>query len=101
VYGKERATDEALIGSFSLQTAIDDDVTSGLTRLHQEMGTMLPDAAKSQVQYEKGFQLMHHLEDMVGEADLQKFLQEFVQKYAYKSATSKDFTDTFDAFIAE
>lgn len=47
IYGKERANDEAFIGSFSLHTAIDNDQTSGLTQLHQDMGDRLPDAAKT------------------------------------------------------
>ena len=61
----------------------------------------LPDAAKSQVSYEKGFQMMHKLEEIVGESNLQKFLQLFIQKYSQKSVTSKDFTDSFDNFVLE
>jgi len=75
---------------------------SGLSKLHPSLADMqntTPDHAKSAVQYEKGFQLLHHLESLVGEKSFQKFLQSFITKYSQKSADAKDFTDTFEQHL--
>lgn len=72
LYGRERANNEALIESFNLQTAMDNikEEKTGLTKLSMDpydMKGSTPDIAKSAVAYEKGFQLLHHLESLVGE----------------------------------
>jgi aminopeptidase N len=54
---------------------------SGLTKLHQEMDGLAPDQAKSSVQYEKGFQLLHELESITGEKVFQSFMHTFINKY--------------------
>ena len=103
IYGAERANSEALIESFNLQTSLENMSTdSGLSKLHPSVSDMqntTPDHAKSAVQYEKGFQLLHHLETLVGEQSFQQFLQAFINKYAQKSADAKDFTDTFEQHL--
>lgn len=64
------------------------------------MEGIAPDQAKSAVQYEKGWQLLHQLEVIAGESTFQQFMQRFIQKYREQSVTSKDFTDTFEEFIS-
>ena len=63
------------------------------------MEGLTPDQAKSPVQYEKGFQLLHQLELITGEKTFQEFMQSFIKKYREQSVTSKDFSDTFESFI--
>jgi leukotriene-A4 hydrolase len=83
IYGKERANVESLIENTNLKTSISNlGQISGLTKLHEDMEGKSPDMAKSAVQYEKGFQMLHELEILAGETKFQEFMQYFVQKFA-------------------
>lgn len=102
IFGKDKAKAEALMESFNLDQSISNlGKHSPLTALHQNMSGVNPDQAKSSVQYEKGFQMLHQLETIVGEQNFQKFMQTFIHKFYESSATSKDFTQTFDNFVSE
>ena len=63
------------------------------------MDGLAPDQAKSSIQYEKGFLLLHQLEQITGEKVFQNFMNFFIKKYSEKSVTSEDFTNTFEEFI--
>lgn len=54
-----------------------------------------PDDSFSSVPYEKGFQLLFFLEQMVGEAPFLSFFQSYLQKFKYSTVTSQQFQDYF------
>jgi len=102
LYGQDRAKVESLIDNFSLNTALTNlEDKPGLTKLHLDMSGSTPESAKSNVQYQKGFQLLHHLESLIGEENFRQFLGVYVRTFYQGSATSRDFINTFQSFIEQ
>lgn len=102
LYGQERAKVECLIDNFSLNTALTNlEDKPGLTKLHLDMAGSTPESAKSNVQYNKGAQLLYHLESLIGEENMRQFLGYYVRTFYQGSATSRDFINTFEIFLQE
>uniref|UniRef100_A0A4W3J0Z8 Leukotriene A-4 hydrolase n=1 Tax=Callorhinchus milii TaxID=7868 RepID=A0A4W3J0Z8_CALMI len=65
--------------------------TNPLTNLVPDLRDTDPDDAFSSVPYEKGFALLYHLEEQLGGPDIfVGFLKTYIQMFAYKSVTTKD-----------
>jgi len=66
---------------------------AALTALVPPVEGIDPDDAFSLVPYEKGSALLHLLERTVGEAAFGAFFKAYVQKFKFKTLTSRDFRD--------
>jgi leukotriene-A4 hydrolase len=60
-----------------------------------------PDDAFSSIPYEKGFNFLYHLDNLVGREKWDAFIPHYFNKYHQKSLTSFEFKDTLLAFFAE
>lgn len=66
---------------------------SHLTCMVPALDNIDPDDAFSSVPYEKGYNLLTYIEQLVGEEAFSSFLQAWVAKFKFKTATSKDFVE--------
>ena len=74
--------------------------TNELTSLHPDSSIVKnPDNILSPIQGEKGFQMLVHMENLIGENFFKDFLVQYFNKFAFKSIDSQDFTDFFVNFI--
>jgi leukotriene-A4 hydrolase len=65
------------------------------TRLVQQLDDNDPDDSFSSVPYEKGFQLLFHLEQTVGESAFLAFFQAYLQKFKFSTVTLQQFREFF------
>ena len=100
LYGKDIYSLECVLGDIDLKEAIknygsEHNYTSlkPIFKLNDN-----PDDAFSSIPYEKGFQLLKFLEDLIGEQDFQIFLRSFLQKYAKKNCDTSNFITDFEEF---
>lgn len=70
------------------------------TKLVQNLGNADPDDAFSSVPYEKGSALLFTLEQALGDnARFEKFLKDYIQKYAYKTVSTEEWKEyLYDTF---
>lgn len=64
-----------------------------LTKLKLSIDDRNPDLALNSVPYQKGFALLHHIEEEVGEERMGKFVQQNFQAHAFSCMTTEDFVD--------
>lgn len=100
MFGEEMANLEACVGKDELKYAIGSfGVDHDFTRLAPDFRHIDPDDAFSTVPYEKGYTLIYFLESLVGKPNFQKIMQTYIQKYAQKSISSKDFICTYETEV--
>ena len=58
-----------------------------------------PDDAFSGIPYEKGFNLLWHLESIVGSVSFESFAKQYIAKYKFGTVTSGEFKDCFVKFF--
>ena len=88
------------LGNSSLFTDMADlGFNSTHTSLHPDYKGANPYDTFSSIPYEKGFQFMTHLENLVGQANIEKFLNGYFIKYRGKSVVYTDFWTTFQEFL--
>jgi len=68
------------------------------TKLVWPLGDQDPDDAFSGVPYEKGFCTLNHLENLIGTPKFEAFAKEYVVAFKFKSLTTGDFKDFFEAY---
>jgi aminopeptidase N len=83
------------------QNALDESVTrfgkdSPLTRLRTELAGVDPDEAFSSIPYEKGARFVTLLEQTVGRARFDRFIQAYLGRFRFTSITTEDFTAFLD-----
>src|SRR5690606_23188898 len=96
LYGKDRATMEAMLGRQDLEEelqAVDEDDE----RLALDLAGRDPDTALTDVAYEKGALFLSALEAAYGREVFDRFLQRGFETHAFGSVTTR----TFEAFLAE
>lgn len=59
----------------------------------------MPDNSFSEIPYEKGFQLLFHLEKLLGEENMQSLIREHVLKHSQQSVGYKAFVKVFNNFV--
>jgi len=79
---------------------IDYGLTSNYSSLFPQVGNNLPDDAFSTVPYEKGFQLLYHMESLIGDDNMQTLLRGWIDEYKQKSVNYTVFGDYFTKFLA-
>ncbi|TGZ83910.1 leukotriene A-4 hydrol [Ascodesmis nigricans] len=60
-----------------------------------------PDDAFSSIPYEKGFNFLFHLDNLLGRPNWDKFIPHYFRKFEKKSLTSFDFKDTLTDFFKD
>lgn len=96
--GGERAAQGAIVARARLEQVIADRAAEGRpTALTYDQHGLDPDDEFSVVPYEKGYLLLVALEQRVGRPAFDRFLQAWIEAYAFEVAT----TDDFLAFLEE
>lgn len=100
LYGKEIYSLECVLGDIHMKEAIKN---FGSEHNYTSLKPIFkindnPDDAFSSIPYEKGFQLLKFLEDLIGEQDFKLFLTAFLQKYAKKNCDTDNFIIDFEEF---
>ena len=70
------------------------------TSLHPNYQGANPYDTFSSVPYEKGFQFMTYLENLIGQTNIEKFLKIYFNKYRGKSVVYTDFWSTFQDYLS-
>lgn len=100
LHGKDFMMVEALLGNSSMYTAMSNyGLDNVFSSLHPTLKGQSPDAAFSEVPYEKGFQLLWYLQTIVGETLFQDFLRYYINSRAQTSITANDLRYTWEQFI--
>jgi leukotriene-A4 hydrolase len=90
VYGKSRATMEAVLGRQSLERELK-TLTAADQLLHIDLAGRDPDENVTDVPYEKGALFLTHLESVVGREEFDAFLKMYFERFAFQSITTADF----------
>ena len=100
--GEDFAKVSALLGNSSMYTdMINYGLKNPFTALHPRLQGAAPDDAFSTIPYYKGFQLLYHLESLVGEELFQVFLRMYIERYAQMSITTDDLRFSWEDFVHE
>ncbi len=96
LYGKERYAMEDALGHQSLQRNVESFTAEGeaaLTKLSMNLDDRDPDDGFSDVPYEKGRLFLGFLESRLGRAQLDAFLREYFDRFAFQSIGTSTFVD--------
>jgi len=96
VHGKQVAHLSMILGWQDLLDSIEDQAAHPeLTKLWLDLKGVDPDDAFSSVPYEKGFNFLFYLENLIGEENFSVLFKNWIQKYARITATSQDWKQFF------
>ena len=100
VEGREAGALHAALGRRSLSEALERfKDRPQLTSLRTQLSGVDPDEAFSTIPYEKGYLFLRALEDGVGRAEFDRFLRQYLQRFAFQSITSEQFISTLDELL--
>jgi leukotriene-A4 hydrolase len=92
----------AFLGNISMVgDMLDYGLDSNYSSLHPLVGDNLPDDAFSEIPYEKGFQLLYHMESLIGENNMQTLLREWINERKLTSVNYQMFGQKFRDFISK
>ncbi|EPZ33006.1 Peptidase M1, membrane alanine aminopeptidase domain-containing protein [Rozella allomycis CSF55] len=103
MYGEKVRQFESLIGLKELKESIDHfGVDSPLTKLVPELDGIDPDGAFSSVPYEKGYNFLYYLENLVGGPTMfEPYLKFHVKKFAFSSITTDQWKESFIEYFKD
>lgn len=78
---------------------LDFGMDNNYTSLHPKPDGNHPDDSMSTIPYEKGFQFLTYLESLIGEENMQAFLQSYIRKFQKTSISHDDFSGHFESFV--
>ncbi|POY38925.1 aminopeptidase [Solitalea longa] len=94
--GKDYADMLAVLGFQELQLTLTDlGPTNPDTKLKLNLKDRNPDDATGDVAYEKGFCLLKTIEEAVGRAKFDAFLNQYFKRHAFKTINSEEFIDYY------
>ncbi|MES1910489.1 MAG: hypothetical protein MHM6MM_003073 [Cercozoa sp. M6MM] len=101
--GAEECALHSVVGLVDLQESVDlFGCDHEFTKLCPNLsGGIDPDDAFSSVPYEKGYNLLVHLERQVGRGVMDKYLKAHFQHFAGRSFCTSEFREFFEAFAAQ
>lgn len=102
IHGEPARHFSAIIGWSDLENSIKamGSTADRYSTLVQDLKDKLdPDDAFSTVPYEKGFNLLFHIEQAVGRGDFDKFIPFYFGRFKYKSLDTYQFLDTLYEFF--
>lgn len=71
------------------------------TSLYPNVSKHNPDDSFSNVPYEKGYNVLYFVEQIIGEENFKLLLRSYLKKFSKKSVQFSDFKECFDNFIKE
>ena len=74
---------------------LDDSFSS----LHPVLQGRNPDSSFSTIPYEKGYQLLVYLEQLLGETDMQSFINYYISTHSLTSITTVELRKTWEYFV--
>ncbi|KAF8458443.1 leukotriene A-4 hydrolase [Terfezia claveryi] len=103
LHGEAKFHFSAIIGWKALRESVDQFGSDHeFTKLIVDLEGKDPDDAFSSVPYEKGFNFLFYLDNLVGREKWDKFIPHYFSKYRQKSLTSQDFRETLlDFFLPD
>lgn len=69
--------------------------------LHVDLEGRDPDDGSTELPYEKGSLFLRHIEETVGRAAFDRFLNAYFQKFAFQSITTEDFLNYFNETLGK
>ena len=97
LYGKEEARMQEVLGRQDLENTIKDlGATNANTHLKLNLKDKDPEEATSDVAYEKGYAFLRTIEETVGRAKLDSFLNDYFNRNAFQSKTTEQFLAELD-----
>lgn len=100
IYGQEYADFMGILGRKSLDDSIDNflenEKVPEFTKLRPDLNGVDPDDSFSSIPYEKGFNFLYYLTQVVGGFEnFESFLKNYFKEFAYKTVTTDDFKNYF------
>lgn len=90
----------AYLGNISMyQDMLEYGLNNTYASLYPVIEDDKPDNSFSEIPYEKGFQLLYYLETLLGEADHQEMLQQWILNNTQTSRVYTDFQNHFEAYV--
>lgn len=100
VFNQDFSMAEALVGNSSLVDAINNfGWTNTYSSCHPVLQGDNPDNSFSEVPYEKGFQLLAYMEQVMGYFYMEDFITYYIYNNAYKSIDQYTMRQTFSEFV--
>lgn len=101
IHGEPTRHFSAIIGWSDLENTIKSMGDSlEYSKLVLDLKGVDPDDSFSTVPYEKGFNLLFHIENVIGKAKFDKFIPYYFNKFKYKSLDTYQFLDTLYEFFS-
>jgi len=98
LYGREHAAMLRALGWQDLQRGLEELGGDGPdTRLHVDVAGRNPDDAFSEVPYEKGALFLRAVEAAVGRPEMDRFLSDYFDRFAFQPMTARRFLDHLKA----
>jgi aminopeptidase N len=98
LYGEEEARQQAILGRRALEaTLLERRARGERTALTYVQDGLDPDAAFSRIPYEGGFLLISALERAVGRERFDRFVQDYIDRFAFEPITTSAFLAFADA----
>ena len=74
---------------------------SNFSSLYPNVSGVLPDDSFSEIPYEKGFQLLYHMETDILKNDtmMQRLLKQYIEKYSQQSVVYTQYKNEFESFV--
>jgi len=76
-------------------------LNNSYSSLRPQMNGASPDDAFSTIPYDKGFQFLTFLEDIIGEEKMQAFIRYYINTHAQTSITTENLRFTWEMFIED
>jgi len=87
----------SMVGQMVDWYGLDDKYSS----LFPDVGDDDPENSFSDVPYEKGSQFMYYIESLIGEADMQAYLQEYIRNFHGMAITETDKRDFYETWLQQ
>ena len=98
--GSEAGALHAALGRRSLNEALERfKDRPQLTCLRTQLVGVDPDEAFSTIPYEKGYLFLRALENAVGRKEFDRFMRDYLERFAFQSITSEQFIATLDELL--
>ena len=100
IHGEDFSKVSALLGNTSLYQ---DQLSFGLDNTYSSLHPVLRgdnlDSSYSEVQYEKGFQLLAYMESLIGRSEMKAFLNFYMSQHSLTSITTIQLRETWEFFV--
>lgn len=100
MYGKDYTDMLALLGYQDLLSTMEEETTA-MQSLKLQLMSKHPDAAMSDIAYEKGYFFLRLLEKTAGRDNFDVFLKNYFNEYKFKTITTEEFRKYLDAKLIE